>query len=185
MGQETGTAAADIIFGDVNPSGKLTITFPKSAGQLPMFYNHKPSGQLMDYISQDINPLFCFGYGLSYTTFRYGAPRLDKKTIRSGETAIVSVEVTNTGKMTGDEIVQMYIKDVVSSVTRPVRELRGFRRIRLNPGEKRVVSFEIGMEELAFHNIDMKYVVEPGFFEVMTGGSSEDKDLQKAELQVI
>ena len=185
MGQETGTAAADIIFGDVNPSGKLTITFPKSAGQLPVFYNHKPSGQLMDYISQDINPLFRFGFGLSYTSFSYGEPRLDRKKIRVGERARVSVEVTNTGKMAGDEIVQMYIRDVVSSVTRPVMELRGFMRISLKPGEKRVVSFEIGPDELAFHNIDMKYVVEPGVFEVMTGSSSGEGDLKKAELLVI
>ncbi len=185
MGQETGTAAADIIFGDVNPSGKLTITLPRSAGQLPMFYNHKPSAQYMDYISQEINPLFYFGYGLSYTKFKYGVPRPDKKTIRKGGTVNVSVEVTNTGKVEGDEIVQMYIRDVVSSVTRPVRELKGFRRITLKPGEKKRVGFKIGFEELAFHNIDMKYVVEPGRFEIMTGGSSRDEDLQKAELVVI
>jgi beta-glucosidase len=184
MGQETGTAAADIIFGDVNPSGKLTITFPKSAGQLPMYYNHKPSAQYMDYISQDINPLFCFGYGLSYTRFRYGKPVLKKSTIKKGETARVSVEVTNTGKMAGDEIVQLYIRDVVSSVTRPVKELKAFARISLTPGETRRVNFEITPGKLAFHNIDMKYVVEPGIFEIMTGPSSKDEDLQKTELTV-
>jgi beta-glucosidase len=184
MGQETGIAAADIIFGDVNPSGKLTITFPKSAGQIPMFYNHKPTAQFMDYISQDINPLFHFGHGLSYTQFKYGVPCLKKKTIRKGESAMVSVEVTNTGKVAGDEIVQMYIRDVVSSVTRPVLELKGFMRISLKPKEKKKVVFDIGLDELAFHNIDMKYVVEPGKFEIMTGGSSKEGDLQKTELVV-
>lgn len=184
MGQETGTAAADIIFGDVNPSGKLTITFPKSAGQLPMFYNHKPSAQWMDYISQDINPLYHFGYGLSYTTFRYGKPVLVKKIIRKNETTAVSVEVTNTGPVAGDEIVQLYIRDVISSVTRPVKELRDFERISLKPGEKRKVTFEITPDQLAFHNIEMKYVVEPGIFEIMTGSSSRDEDLQKTELTV-
>jgi beta-glucosidase len=184
MGQETGTAAADIIFGNVNPSGKLSITIPKSAGQLPMYYNHKPSAQFMDYISQDINPLFHFGYGLSYTKFKYGIPHLDKKIIRKGDTAKVSVEVTNTGKVAGDEIVQMYIRDIVSSVTRPVKELKGFRRITLNPGEKKKVIFEVGTEALAFHNVDIKYVVESGRFEVMVGSSSRDEDLQKVELVV-
>jgi beta-glucosidase len=184
MGQETGTAAADIIFGDVNPSGKLTITFPKSAGQLPMYYNHKPSAQYMDYISQDINPLFCFGYGLSYTRFTFSEPLMKKKVIKNGETAYVTVDVTNTGKVTGDEIVQLYIRDMVSSVTRPVKELKGFERISLNPGETRKVTFEITPEKLAFHNIDMDYVSEPGMFEIMVGSSSADADLKKTNLLV-
>ncbi len=185
MGQETGTAAADIIFGEVNPSGKLTITFPKSAGQLPMYYNHKPSAQYMDYISQDINPLYCFGYGLSYTQFKYGKPVLKKNMIRKGEAVKVSVEVKNAGKVEGDEIVQMYIRDLVSSVTRPVKELKGFARISLKPGETKKVVFDITPEELAFHNIGMKYVVEPGTFEIMTGPSSHDEDLQKTVLTVV
>jgi beta-glucosidase len=184
MGQETGTAAADIIFGEVNPSGKLTITFPKSAGQLPMYYNHKPSAQYMDYISQDINPLYCFGYGLSYTRFKYGHPVLKKKIIKKGENVRVTVEVTNAGKIEGDEIVQMYIRDVVSSVTRPVKELKGFARISLKPGETKKVKFDITPEKLAFHNIEMKNVVEPGVFEIMTGPSSNDTDLKKTELTV-
>jgi beta-glucosidase len=185
MGQETGTAAADIIFGEVNPSGKLTITFPKSAGQLPMYYNHKPSAQWQDYISQDVKPLFSFGYGLSYTRFTYGPPVLKKKTIKKGETARVTVEVKNAGKIQGDEIVQLYIRDVVSTVTRPVKELRGFARISLKPGETRKVSFDITPDKLAFHNIDMKFVVEPGSFEIMTGSSSRDADLQKTILTVV
>lgn len=184
MGQETGIAAADIIFGDVNPSGKLTITFPKSVGQLPMYYNHKPSAQFADYISQDINSLYHFGFGLSYTEFKYGSPRLARTSIGTNESTTVTVEVTNAGKNAGEEIVQMYIRDKVSSVTRPVKELRGFKRISLNAGETKVVVFGIDPEKLAFHNIEMKFVVEPGIFEIMTGSSSRDIDLQVAELSV-
>lgn len=184
MGQETGTAAAGIIFGDVNPSGKLTITVPKSTGQLPMYYNCKPSAQFMDYISQDINPLYHFGFGLSYTKFRYSEPRLGKQSIKPGKTTFVAVDVTNTGKVAGDEIVQMYIRDKISSVTRPVKELKGFQRVSLAPGETITVKFEITPEELAFHNIDMDFVVEPGEFEIMTGSSSRDADLQKTVLVV-
>lgn len=184
MGQETGTAAADIIFGDVNPSGKLTITFPKSSGQLPMFYNHKPSAQFHDYLSQDINPLYSFGYGLSYTHFKYGTPVLTKKSIKPDETVWVEVNITNKGRMTGDEIVQLYIRDRVSSVTRPVKELKGFQRVSLKPGEMKTVRLEITPEKLAFHNVDMKFVVEPGEFEIMVGGSSRDQDLQMILLEV-
>ncbi len=184
MGQETGTAAADIIFGDVNPSGKLTVTFPKSSGQLPMYYNHKPSAQFHDYLSQDINPLFYFGYGLSYTHFKYGKPALAKKSIKPDEPVWVEVNITNTGKMAGDEIVQLYVRDRVSSVTRPVKELKGFQRVSLRPGEMKTVRLEITPEKLAFHNIDMKFVVEPGEFEIMVGGSSRDEDLQMIILEV-
>jgi beta-glucosidase len=184
MGQETGHAAADIIFGDVNPSGKLTITVPKSAGQLPMYYNHKPSAQYANYISQDVNPLFYFGYGLSYTKFKYGEPVLETGVIKIGEKVNLAVEITNTGTMAGEEIVQMYIHDVVSSVTRPVKELKGFSRVLLKPGEKKIVTFEITPDKLAFHNIDMKNVIEPGEFEILTGCSSRDEDLQKAILWV-
>jgi beta-glucosidase len=183
-GQETGTAAADVIFGDVNPSGKLTITFPKSAGQLPLYYNHKPSAQFLDYLSQDINPLFYFGFGLSYTTFKYNQPHLEKENICINESTNVSVEVTNTGKTAGDEIVQMYIRDKVSSVTRPVKELKGFQRISLKPGETKTVTLEITPEKLAFHNVDIKFVVEPGEFEIMIGSSSRDEDLTKVILHV-
>lgn len=185
MGQETGTAAADIIFGDVNPSGKLSITFPKDAGQLPMYYNHKPSAQFQDYISMDIQPLYHFGYGLSYTQFEFGKPLLKKNRIQTNESTSVSVEVTNTGKMTGDEVVQLYIRDKTSSVTRPVKELKGFKRITLEPGETKKVILEIEPEYLAFYDINMKYVVEPGEFEIMIGNSSRDQDLQKVSLTVI
>lgn len=184
MGQETGTAAVDIIFGDVNPSGKLTITVPKSAGQLPMYYNFKPSAQLNEYLSQDNLPLFYFGYGLSYSGFRYKNLHLDKGKIRVNGSVKVKVEVTNTGKLAGDEIVQMYIRDKVSSVTRPVKELRGFKRISLKPRETKIVTLDIKPEHLAFHNIDMKYIVEPGEFEIMVGSSSRDEDLLKTTLRV-
>ncbi len=184
MGQETGTAAADIIFGDVNPSGKLTITFPKSAGQLPLFYNFKPSAQANEYLSMDNKPLYYFGYGLSYTKFRYSNLRLEKAKIKLNGSTKVKVDITNTGKTEGDEIVQMYIRDKVSSVTRPVKELKGFKRISLKPKETRTVTLEIGPEHLAFHDINMKYVVEPGDFEIMVGSSSRDEDLLKATLIV-
>ncbi len=184
MGQETGTAAADVIFGDVNPSGKLTITFPKSAGQLPMYYNHKKSARFVDYISQDIKPLFHFGFGLSYTNFKIENVRLEKNSIDLGESTKVFVDVKNTGACEGSEVVQMYVRDLVSSVTRPVKELKGFKKVKLNPGETKTIDLSILPEHLAFTNIDMNYVVEPGEFEVMIGNSSHDADLRKIILTV-
>jgi beta-glucosidase len=184
MGQETGTAAAEVIFGDINPSGKLTLTFPRSAGQLPMYYNHKPSAQFHDYLSEPVTPLFHFGYGLSYTRFTYSNIKLQKKSIRSREKVKVSVEVTNSGKISGDEIVQLYIRDRISTVTRPVKELKDFQRISLKAGETRKVVFEISPDKLSFHNVNMKFTLEPGTFEIMLGGSSHDADLLKAELEV-
>ncbi len=174
MGQETGTAVADILFGDVNPSGKLTITFPKSVGQLPMFYNHKPSAQFHNYISQDVLPLYPFGYGLSYTTFSYSNMKLSADLMQAGEEVTVSVDVTNSGKMKGDEIVQLYIRDKVSSVTRPVKELKGFERISLEAGETKAVEFTIDASKLAFWDYNMEYTVEAGEFEIMIGQSSAD-----------
>ena len=185
MGQETGTAAADIIFGDVNPSGKLTITFPKSSGQLPLYYNHKPSAQFHDYLSMDIKPLYHFGYGLSYTQFKFGKPKLEKEIIKNTGSTKISVDVTNTGKIAGDEIVQMYIRDKISSVTRPIKELKGFLRISLNPGETKTVTLEINPEHLAFFDIHMNYVVEPGEFDIMIGNSSRNEDLQTVSLKVL
>lgn len=184
MGQETGTAAADIIFGDVNPSGKLSITFPKSAGQLPMYYNHKPSAQFHDYLSMDIKPLFHFGFGLSYTRFKFGQPKLEKDTIKTTGSTNFTIDVTNTGKLAGDEVVQMYIRDKISSVTRPVKELKGFKRVSLKAGETKSVTIEIKPEHLAFYDINMNYVVEPGEFDIMVGNSSRDEDLQIISLIV-
>ncbi len=174
MGQATGTAAADIIFGDVNPSGKLTITFPKSAGQLPMYYNHKPGAQYHDYISGDVKPLFPFGYGLSYTAFTYSKPTLSKNTIKTDARVKVTVDITNSGRMKGDEIVQLYIRDKVSSVTRPVKELKDFKRISLEPGQTKTVEFVIDKSKLSFWDIHMNYTVEPGEFDIMVGNSSEN-----------
>jgi len=150
-----------------------------------MYYNHKPSAQFHDYLSQDVQPLYCFGYGLSYTRFTYGKPRLEKQKIKRHASIKVTVEVANSGKAAGEEIVQLYIRDKVNSATRPVKELKGFKRVHLKPGEKRKVKFDITSESLAFHDIDMKYRVEPGEFEIMTGSSSRDEDLQKVTLTVV
>jgi beta-glucosidase len=171
LGQETGSAVADVLFGDVNPGGKLPITFPRSVGQLPAFYNHKPSAR-RGYLFHSNAPLFPFGHGLSYTTFAYGNLRVTPERIAPDDQAVVRVDVTNTGKRAGDEVVQLYLRDQVSSVTRPVMELKGFRRITLQPGETLTVEFGLGPEQLQFLDTQMQWVVEPGLFDVMIGGSS-------------
>ncbi|MEN6306173.1 MAG: glycoside hydrolase family 3 N-terminal domain-containing protein [Anaerohalosphaeraceae bacterium] len=183
LGQESGKAIADVIFGDVNPGGKLPISIPRSVGHIPCYYNYKPSAR-RGYLFDDVSPLYAFGYGLSYTRFEFGQPHLKKQTIRPDESTTISVEVTNKGKRAGDEVAQMYIRDCVSSVTRPVKELKGFRRITLKPGQTETVVLDITPEHLAFYNIDMEYVVEPGEFEIMIGNSSRDCDLQKVMLTV-
>ena len=183
LGQEGGHAVADVLFGDYNPGGKLPITIPRSSGHLPAFYNCKPCAR-RGYLFDDISPLYSFGYGLSYTTFAFGKPSLGKQRVRRSSKTYVNVEVTNTGSCVGEEVVQMYIRDLVSSATRPVKELKGFKRISLEPGEIRNVSFEITPELLSFYDIDMNYVVEPGDFEIMIGNSSRDCDLQKVILSV-
>ncbi len=173
LGQEGGHAVAEVLFGEANPGGKLPITFPRSVGQIPAYYYHKPSAR-RGYLLSEIKPLFPFGHGLSYTTFAYGEPRLDQAAIRPGQTATLTVEVTNTGERAGDEVVQLYIRDVLSErVTRPVKLLKGFQRITLQPGETRAVSFPVGPEQLQFLGEDMRPVVEPGEFILMVGGSSE------------
>lgn len=183
LGQENGHAIADVLFGDVNPSGKLPITIPRSVGHLPVFYNYKPSAR-RGYLFDDVSPLYAFGYGLSYTSFAIENVRLEKKTIRTNSSTRVMADVTNTGKREGTEVVQMYIRDVVSSVTRPVKELKGFQKVELRPGEKRSVSFEITPDLLAFYDVNMKFTVEPGEFFIMVGNSSLDQDLQKITLTV-
>jgi beta-glucosidase len=183
LGQETGRAVADVLFGDFNPGGKLPITIPRSVGHLPAFYNYKPSAR-RGYLWDDVLPLYAFGYGLSYTTFSIGNPSLTKKKIsRNGSTRVL-VDVTNTGTREGTEVVQLYIRDLVSSVTRPVKELKGFHKVRLRPGETKTVAFDITPTLLSFYDIDMKYVVEPGDFELMVGNSSRDADLKKIILHV-
>ena len=183
LGQETGRAMAEALFGDINPGGKLPITIPRSVGHIPAYYNHKPAAR-RGYLFDDVTPLYAFGFGLSYTQFQFGRPRLKRSVIGKDESTAVRVDVTNTGPRAGDEVVQMYIRDKVSSVTRPVKELKGFQRITLAPGETRTVSLEITPEHLAFYDIDMKHVVEPGEFEIMVGNSSRDQDLQKTMLRV-
>ncbi|MGH7951703.1 MAG: glycoside hydrolase family 3 N-terminal domain-containing protein, partial [Limisphaerales bacterium] len=183
LGQECGHAVADILFGDFNPGGKLPISIPRSAGHLPAFYNHKPSAR-RGYIFDAATPLYPFGFGLSYTEFQFKKLRLEKTKIKNGGSTRVLVDVKNTGKRAGTETVQLYIRDCVSSVTRPAKELKGFQKISLRPGETKTVALEITLESLAFYDINMKYVVEPGDFEITVGNSSRDKDLQKVMLTV-
>ncbi len=182
LGQEGGNAFADMLFGKVNPGGKLTVTFPISAGDLPVYYNQHPSAKTRRYIEGRTSTLFPFGHGLSYTSFDISEPRLARPTIGAGETAVVEVDVTNTGARAGDEVVQLYIRDDVSSAPRPVLELKGFRRVTLKPGERRTLRFELEPDALAFWNIDMKWAVEPGTFTVSAGASSAS--LKSAKLTV-
>lgn len=180
LGTEAGHAIADVLFGDVNPGGKLPVTFPRSVGQIPLYYNHKMTGRPADpanrytskYLDEAVTPLFPFGHGLSYTEFRLTNLQLSARRLRPDERITVSVDVENIGQRTGDEVVQLYIRDVVASVTRPVRELKGFQRITLRPGEKRRVAFTLGPEHLGFYNRQMRFVVEPGEFRVFVGSSS-------------
>jgi beta-glucosidase len=184
LGQETGHAVAEVLFGDANPGGKLPISIPRSAGHLPAFYNHKPSAR-RGYLFDEVSPLYAFGYGLSYTTFAIENLRLARKRIaRDGQTQLL-LDVTNTGARAGSEVVQMYIRDLFSSATRPIKELKAFHKIFLEAGETKNVAFEITPEQLAFYDIHMKYVVEPGEFEIMVGSSSRDSDLQKVTLSVV
>ncbi|MFN3314505.1 MAG: glycoside hydrolase family 3 C-terminal domain-containing protein, partial [Hyphomonas sp.] len=173
LGQEGGTAMADVLFGEVNPGGKLPVTIARNTGQLPLVYNHKPSA-LRGYLDGPTEPMYPFGYGLSYTTFEIGDPVLSAQSIPKDGTVGVSVSVTNTGPRAGDEVVQLYIRDVVSSVTRPVKELRGFSRVTLQPGETKTVSFELGERDFRFWDKNMQRVVEPGEFQIMAGGNSRD-----------
>src|SRR5256886_1785161 len=180
LGVEDGPALAAVLFGDVSPSGKLPVTFPRAVGQIPLYYDHKNTGRptgpdkyTSKYTDLPVPPLFPFGHGLSYTTFGYSALRLSAPRIAPAGTLRVSVTVTNTGSREGAEVVQLYVHDEVASVTRPVRQLVGFRRVSLKPGEARTVDFQLGPKELGLYNRDMKFVVEPGKFRVFVGGSSE------------
>jgi len=173
LGQAAGTAVADVLLGDVNPSGKLPITFPRSVGQIPAYYYHKPSAR-RGYLFASKEPLFPFGHGLSYTRFRYSNLRLSANPIRVGQTATLTVDVTNSGDRAGDEVVQFYVRDLLSSrVTRPVKLLKRFQRISLEPGETEQVAFPVGQEELQYLDEALRLAVEPGEFELMVGGSSQ------------
>jgi beta-glucosidase len=170
-GQEGGTALADILFGDANPGGKLPVTVARSVGQLPMFYNQKPSAH-RGYLFDSKDPLFPFGFGLSYTTFDISPPHLSAARINADGTVTVSVDVRNTGKVPGDEVVQLYLHELVSSVTRPVKELKGFRRVTLAPGQTTTIQFTLDRNAFALWDEHMKHVVEPGEFEIMVGPNS-------------
>jgi len=184
LGQECGHAVAEVLFGDFNPGGKLPISIPRSAGHLPAYYNYKPSAR-RGYLFDDISPLYPFGHGLSFTTFAFSHIRLAHKKIRRHESVRLFVDVTNTGKLLGSEVVQMYVRDRVSSVTRPMKELKGFHKVVLAPGETKTVTLEISSVTLAFHDVNMKFTVEPGEFDIMVGSSSRDEDLQKVVLTVV
>ena len=193
-GSEAADAICDVVFGDVSPSGKLTTTFPKNVGQIPLYYNHLNTGRPLEagkwfskfrsnYLDIDNDPLYPFGYGLSYTTFRYGDLQLSNNSMNERGKITASVTVTNTGNYDADEIVQMYIRDMVGSVARPVKELKGFERIHLKKGESRTVSFDITAEQLKFYNSTLNWACEPGEFEVMVGGNSRDVQTKKFSLQ--
>jgi beta-glucosidase len=183
-GEEGGAAVADVLFGDANPGGKLPVTFPRHVGQLPIFYNHKPSGMKShwygDYVSEKATPLYPFGHGLSYTTFEYSDLLINRMTnvrgkqARGGETVNISLRVANTGRVRGDEVVQLYICDEVASVPRPMKELKGYARLTLEPDESKTVTFSLPIEQLAFYDAELNLVLEPGWILVMTGSSSSD-----------
>jgi beta-glucosidase len=183
VGQEGGNAVADVLFGKINPGGKLTVSIPRSVGDLPIFYNHHPSARARNYVEGPVRPLFPFGHGLSYTSFDLSAPRLSRSEIGVSDTVIVEIDVTNTSKHSGDEVVQVYVRDDVSSVPRPVLELKRFQRVSLQPGERRTLRFELAPAALAFWDADMKWVVEPGTFTVSVGTSSAS--LKSAPLSVV
>jgi beta-glucosidase len=170
-GIEAGNAIADVLFGNYNPSGKLSATFPRNLGQVPIYYNHKNTGRpsapnspkfQSNYIDAPNSPLFPFGYGLSYTSFSYSDFSIDKKVMRASEKITASVTVTNNGNYDGEEVVQLYIRDVVGSITRPLKELKGFQKIFLKKGESKKIVFTIGINDLKFYNSDLKWVAEPG-----------------------
>jgi beta-glucosidase len=184
-GSEAGYAIADVLFGDENPSGKLTTTFPRSVGQIPIYYNAKNTGRPLgnsegkfekfktNYIDERNEPLFPFGFGLSYTSFTYGNLFISSNKMTASETINVSVPITNSGKFDGKEVVQLYIRDVIGSVTRPLKELKGFKKIEIKKGETKTVTFEISIEDLKFYNADLQFVAEPGKFEIFIGTNSD------------
>ena len=193
-GSEAAYAIADVLFGDANPSGKLTATFPQNVGQIPLYYNHKNTGRPLqegrwfekyrsNYLDVSNDPLYPFGFGLSYAGFQYGKIHLNKDVMGKDESLTVSVDLSNTGAVAGQETVQMYIRDLVGSVTRPVKELKGFQKISLQPGETKTVTFTISPESLKFYNYDLDHVAEPGEFEVQIGGNSRDVETAKFKYQ--
>lgn len=184
-GTQSGNAVADVVFGNVNPSGKLPVTFPRSVGQIPIYYNHKQTGRPLgndqwfrkfrtNYLDIPPTPLYPFGFGLSYTTFAYSDIKLNKTELQANDTLFASIELTNTGHFDGTEVVQLYTRQMVGSITRPVRELKGFQKVFLKAGETRNIVFEITTDDLMFYNFDLVYDWEPGEFRIMIGGSSAE-----------
>jgi beta-glucosidase len=184
-GSEAGYAIADVLYGDVNPSGKLSTTFPQNVGQIPLYYNHKNTGRPLEegkwfekfrsnYLDVSNDPVYPFGFGLSYTTFSYSDISLSKTSIKPDEKLEVKVSVTNSGNYDGEEVVQLYLRDLVGSITRPVKELKGFQKIFLKKGERKEVVFTIGVDDLKFYNSELNFVAEPGEFKVFIGGNSRD-----------
>jgi beta-glucosidase len=184
LGSEAGDAIADVLFGDYNPSAKLSITFPLSIGQIPIYYSHFNTGRpavsddnrffTSSYNDLSIYPKYEFGYGLSYSTFEYSNLKLSKKKMKSDDQIEVSVTITNRGKYEGEEIVQLYLRDVVGSIARPVEELKDFKKIKLQSGQSKTVKFVIDSEKLSFYNQQLQWVAEPGEFDLMIGASSRD-----------
>lgn len=190
LGIQAGNAIADVLFGDYNPSGKLPVTFPRYVGQVPIYYNHKNTGRPFNpennytskYIDGENSPLYPFGYGLSYSTFVYKNLKLDKKIIKIGESIEISVDVLNNGKYDGEEVVQLYIRDLAASVTRPVLELKDFKKVFIKTGESQKINFTLSTDKLKFYDINMNYVAEPGKFRVLIGTNSVD--LLESEFEV-
>ena len=187
-GEEGGAAVADILFGEVNPGGKLPVTFPRSVGQLPIFYNHKPSGMksnwYIDYVSEKAAPLYPFGHGLSYTTFEYSNLSIARSQATAGEGLDITLTVANTGEVPGDEVVQLYIRDEYASVPRPMKELKGYSRLTLEPRQSKTVTFHLPVDQLAFYDADVNLVLEPGRVFVMLGSSSDDIRL-RGEFEIV
>ena len=192
-GIETGNAVADVLFGDYNPSGKITASFPVNTGQIPIYYNHKNTGRpyngeefakfKSNYLDVSNDPLYPFGYGLSYTSFQYGELSLSKTKIRPNEKLRVKLKISNEGNFDGEETVQLYIRDMVATVTRPVKELKGFQKVFLKKGESRELEFSIGVEDLKFWNSNLKWVYEPGAFQVFVGTNS--RDVKEASFELL
>jgi len=184
-GSEGGKAVAGVLFGDRNPTGKLTISFPRHVGQQPVYYNHIPGWHGGSYVDLPDGPLFAFGFGLSYTTYEYANLRIDRAELRSNDVLRAKVDITNTGSRAGVETVQLYANDVYSSVTTPGKELKAFQRVALEPSEKKTVAFELPCARLSLVNHELQRVVEPGEFELMVGSSSRDEDLLRASFRIL
>ena len=190
-GTEAGNAIADVLSGAYNPSGKLTMSFPRTTGQIPVYYNHKSAGRPFDpnskwttkYIDEANAPLYAFGYGLSYTSFKYGVPTASKTAFKKGESIVISVELTNTGNVDGEEVAQLYIHDLVGSVTRPVRELKAFQKVMLRKGETKTLTFTLSDKDFSFFKQNMKFGSEPGDFEITVGGNSDTDNVVRVSLK--